>query len=168
MSSELIQVKTSLQIETVASIARDVWNEYYSAILSKGQIDYMLDKFQSEEAIARQLEDGYRYYLIINSLGGGEAVGYIGIKETEGKLFLSKFYMLQQFRGKGFASAAFDFMEKFAKASSLSAIWLTVNKENDHSISVYRHRGFETVRVQVADIGNGYVMDDYIMEKTIL
>lgn len=169
MAPELMEVSSPLHIETVASIARSVWNEYYSSILSKGQIDYMLGKFQSQEAIKRQMEeDGYRYYLIVNSLGGGEAVGYIGIKEIEGKLFLSKFYILQQFRGKGFASVAFDFMEKFARDNCLSAIWLTVNKENDHSISVYRHRGFETVRVQVADIGNGYVMDDYIMEKIIL
>jgi ribosomal protein S18 acetylase RimI-like enzyme len=91
----------------------------------------------------------------------------MAIKEESGKLFLSKFYILEQFRGKGYASAAFDFMEQFARQNSLSAIWLTVNKDNDHSISVYRHRGFEIVRVQVADIGGGYVMDDYIMEKTI-
>ena len=168
MSPKLFEVSSSLHISTVAAIARNVWNEYYSAILSKGQIDYMLQKFQSEEAISRQIEfEGYRYYLIYSCLNWEQAVGYMAIKKEAGKLFLSKFYILEQFRGNGYASAAFDFMDQFARQNSLSAIWLTVNKGNDHSISVYRHRGFEIVRVQVADIGGGYVMDDYIMEKTL-
>ena len=58
-------------------------------------------------------------------------------------------------------------MEEYSLKNGKKAIWLTVNKYNDHTIDVYRHRGFQTVRSQVSDIGNGYVMDDYVMEKEI-
>ena len=162
MSRQIVPVNSLQQIETVAKIANIVWNEYYSNILSKGQIDYMLDKFQSVDAIHKQIEgDGYQYFLLSDN------VGYFAIKQDSETLFLSKFYILKEYRGKGYASAGFDFLEQIAKDKSLSNIWLTVNKGNDNSISVYKHRGYEVVQEQVADIGNGYFMDDYIMQKNI-
>ncbi len=181
MNTSIINVQTREQIRVVASIAKEVWHEYYSSILSSGQIDYMVDKFQSENAIECQVEnDGYRYFLLqvqdgdVSSQEGCDAgnlksmfAGYFAIKPYNGKLFLSKFYILQQYRGKGVASAGFDFMEQTARREKLESIWLTVNKGNDNSMAVYNHKGFKTVREQVADIGNGYIMDDYIMEKSM-
>ena len=60
-----------------------------------------------------------------------------------------------------------QFIEQIARELGLSSIYLTVNKNNEHSIAVYKKKGFLTVKDQVADIGNGFVMDDYIMEKII-
>ena len=105
-------------------------------------------------------------------------VGYFSIKAAEDfkaaedsdgrmKLFLSKLYILKEFRGRGAGSCVFDFLEQKAKANYLNTIWLTVNKHNKESISVYQHRGYDIVREQVADIGNGYVMDDFIMQKNL-
>lgn len=98
-----------------------VWNEHYGTILSQSQIDYMLGKFQSKEAIEQQIAEGYEYYLIVDN------------------------------RGRGAGSFVFEFLEQKARENSLKAIWLTVNKYNNKSISVYKHRGFETVRDQVAE-----------------
>ncbi len=164
MKTEIVPVVNSADADIVAAIAREVWNEHYSAILTREQIEYMLEKFQSAGAILRQIEEQrYGYFL----LASPRPFGYFAIKEESGSLFLSKFYILKEFRGKGCASAGFDFMEEFAAGRGLSKIWLTVNRENAESISVYRHKGYEIVREQVADIGNGFVMDDYIMEKHI-
>ncbi len=164
---EIVEVRNSMQIAQVAQIATQVWHEYYSSILSVEQIDYMVAKFQSEEAIAAQIaENGYRYYLLeIADEVSRENAGYFAICPLGKTLFLSKFYILERFRGRGLASVGFDFMEQTAKNEGLESIWLTVNKGNDNSIAVYNHRGFVTVREQVADIGCGYVMDDYVMSK---
>ena len=162
MYRQIVPVNDLQQIETVVKIADSVWNEYYSSILSKGQIDYMLDKFQSVASVKEQIEcSGYKYFLLPGD------VGYFSIRQDLDTLFLSKFYILKEYRGKGLASVGFDFLDNIAKENSLVNIWLTVNKENDNSISIYKHRGFEIVREQVADIGNGYFMDDYIMQKNI-
>lgn len=162
MYRQMVPVNNLQHIETVVKIASSVWNEYYSSILSKGQIDYMLDKFQSAESIKEQIEfGGYQYFILPGN------VGYFSIRQDLDSLFLSKFYILKEYRGKGFASAGFDFLDKIALENSLTNIWLTVNKENDNSISIYKHRGYEIVREQVADIGNGYFMDDYIMQKNV-
>ncbi len=164
MKTEIVPVMNSADADIVAAIAREVWNEHYSVILAKEQIEYMLEKFQSAGAILQQMEEQqYSYFL----LASPRPFGYFAIKEEGGSLFLSKFYILKEFRGNGCASVGFDFMEEFAAGRGLSTIWLTVNRENAESISVYRHKGYEIVREQVADIGNGFVMDDYIMEKHI-
>ena len=54
-----------------------------------------------------------------------------------------------------------------AKLRELNKIWLTCNRNNTSSLEVYKHLGFEVVREEVADIGNGFVMDDYILEYEV-
>ena len=44
---------------------------------------------------------------------------------------------------------------------------LTVNKKNTHAAQVYEHYGYKTVEWVESDIGNGYVMDDFVMVKLV-
>lgn len=160
------QVNTAEEIADLAQMAAAIWREYYGSIITMEQIDYMIGKFQSVPAIQDQIQhQGYEYYLICHK---NLDVGYISVRQDGGKLFLSKFYIGQEHRGKGYASQAMAFLERLCKERSLSHIWLTVNRHNESSIAVYQKKGFRTIREQVADIGNGFVMDDYIMEKEML
>ena len=109
-------------------------------------------------------KNGYEYYFIKD---GNSVIGYTGLKPENEKLFLSKLYILKEYRGKQVASKTFDFIERLAKGKKLKAVWLTVNRNNNHAIEVYKHKGFVVTRTQVADIGNGFVMDDYIFEKIL-
>ncbi|THF73615.1 GNAT family N-acetyltransferase [Cohnella fermenti] len=166
MSLNIDPVQSNDQIAAVSRLAHDIWNEHYSSIITQGQIDYMVETFQSTAAIAEQLRlGGYSYYLIVLE---GNPIGYLAVKPDDGKLFLSKLYIRKDHRGRGLASRAFAFVEDLCQADGLSAIWLTVNRHNSGSIAVYEKKGFRTVRTQVADIGGGYVMDDYVMEKPVV
>lgn len=165
MGLTFVPVKTPEDIARLAALAEPIWREHFTPILPDGQVDYMLEKFQSVPAMTRQLaEEGYRYFFLTLD---GRPIGYTGIKSEGGKLFLSKLYLQKDHRGKGYATEAFAFLEALCRAESLSAIWLTVNRFNLDTIAVYKKKGFVTVREQAADIGGGYVMDDYIMEKGI-
>ena len=124
----------------------------------------MLLKFQSVPAVTAQLARGYRYFLFKE---GGETVGYTGIEGQEGRLFLSKLYIRRESRGKKYASRAVQFLCGLCREEGLSSIWLTVNRHNDRTIAIYKKLGFAVTREQVTDIGNGFVMDDYIMEKPV-
>ncbi|WP_282936552.1 GNAT family N-acetyltransferase [Paenibacillus sp. RC67] len=158
-------VETENEVANLAQLASDIWYEYFVCIISKEQIDYMVGKFQSINAITDQIHNqGYEYYFMSRN---GNNIGYLGVKQEEGKLFLSKFYILKEYRGKGYASLAMEFLVDMCKKRRLSTMWLTVNRYNDATIAIYEKKGFKTVRTQVADIGNGFVMDDYIMEKEI-
>ncbi len=164
MDVKLLPVESDGQIETVAQLAKIIWTEHYAKILSLGQVTYMLKHLQSGEAIREQLKGGYRYYLMHFD---GQDVGYMAIKPEAGQLFLSKIYVLKAFRNQGIASRALAYLTELCKAEGWTKIWLTVNKNNTGSITAYEKRGFVKARTQVENIGGGYVMDDYIMEKTI-
>ena len=165
MATQFIQVKGDDQIEALAVLADTIWHEYWPPIISAEQTDYMIEKFQSKPAIIDQLENrSYEYYFIND---GERNVGIIGLQPDGEKLFLSKLYLLKDARGQGFASDAFTFLEGICRERELEAIWLTVNKHNRQAIDVYKVKGFETVRKQTTDIGEGFFMDDFIMEKRV-
>ncbi|MBP3705318.1 MAG: GNAT family N-acetyltransferase [Clostridia bacterium] len=159
-------VKTPEQIALTAKIAEPIWHETYEPIIGRDAVVYMVDKFQSVPAINRQLsEEGYVYYLI---LADGEAAGFIGlVPHKEGKMFLSKLYVSHRHRGEGVPHAAFDFITALCREAGIDKIYLTVNKCNFHAIEVYRHYGFYEIDAVVSDIGCGYVMDDYILQKDV-
>jgi len=157
------QVITEEQIKILADTANIVWHEAYKEIVPLAQIDYMIEKFQSFNPLSDAInKNNYIYYLIKVD---NNVSGYTGLHEEDSKLFISKLYILKEYRGKQIASKAFDFIEKIAKEKGLKSIWLTVNRNNNHAIEVYKHKGFVVTRTQIADIGNGFVMDDYILEK---
>jgi RimJ/RimL family protein N-acetyltransferase len=153
------------QIRDVASLAEEIWHEHYETIIGKDQVNYMIDKFQSVRAMNKQInEEGYQYYMI-SSLGGN--VGYIAIREDNDSLFLSKLYIAKKYRGRGYARKFLEYIQQICEDMQLGKIRLTVNRYNEASINIYENLGFVKIGTQVADIGQGYVMDDYIMEKSL-
>ncbi|ANS74460.1 GNAT family acetyltransferase [Paenibacillus yonginensis] len=165
MKLHFLKVNQAEQIAELAALAAEIWREHYVSIITMEQINYMIDKFQSVPAIMDQIQrQGYEYYVFQQD---GVKMGYLSVKPEEGKLFLSKFYVAKEHRGHGYASQAFAFLEQLCEDHKLSHIWLTVNRHNTNSIAVYERKGFRIIREQKADIGSGFVMDDYIMEREI-
>ncbi|WP_338086520.1 GNAT family N-acetyltransferase [Negativibacillus massiliensis] len=159
---KLQQVTDKEQICQVAQLADEIWHEHYQNILSPEQIDYMVERYQSVQAITEQLEQGYHYLL---ALEDGQPCGFCGYHRETDRMFLSKIYIRKDFRRRGIASA---FLKQVTEESQgLAAIYLTVNKHNAGSIAAYQHFGFETIDSVVTDIGHGYVMDDFIMQKSL-
>lgn len=156
-------VLTKEQRKQVATLGKEIWNEHYGELLGAKQIEYMLKKFQSEEALEEQEKHGYQYYLICIE---GVPEGYIGIQPQGQRLFLSKLYLRKQQRGQGIARKALEMMTNICHEKGLNAIYLTVNKQNDSKL-VYDALGFKVISEEVTDIGQGFVMDDYIMEIPI-
>lgn len=156
------KVTTETQIETVARLAFEIWNQHFTPIIGKAQVDYMVDKFQSKKAIAEQLDEGYSYYLLE---ADGDYIGYTGICPKEDEMFLSKLYILASQRGKGHGRKTVEFIEDIAREKGLDKITLTVNKNNTDAIKAYEKFGFKNTGPIVTDIGGGFVMDDYRMEK---
>lgn len=164
--TKLVEVKTAEQVKSVAALADEIWHEWFPGIISAEQIDYMVEKFQSEKAVTEQFEKGgYRYYLILK---GSTYIGYTAIRgDSDGRLFLSKIYIKKEYRGNGYAREVFEFMKEYCRENGFKAIWLTVNKHNDHASAVYEKCGFRIVGEDVTDIGNGYVMDDYFFQLDV-
>jgi len=161
---DFILADNAKKITRAADLAAVIWKEHYTPIIGGAQVAYMVKKYTSAEAITAQIENhGYTYYLFSD---GEEAFGYLAYYIDDG-LFLSKLYLLNSHRGKGYARLALDMLKDVCRERGLRRIWLQVNKNNINSINAYRALGFEIFEEKVTDIGEGYVMDDYFMQTTI-
>lgn len=150
------------EIAMVAELADEVWHEHYSGLIPDGQIDYMVEQFQSREAITHAiLRQNYTYYAIWDD---DRMVGYCAVQpQNDDSLFLSKLYLHKDYRGRRITRLVMAMLRERCITEGVKSIWLTVNKENENSIEAYKKLGFEVEREAVTDIGQGYVMDDYIM-----
>lgn len=163
---EFQHVSSEDEITTVARLARRIWCEHYTPIIGQDQVDYMLAKFQSKEAVADQITNSHEYYLVEKD---NTPVGYFAVVPPNGddRMMLSKFYLNKSARGQGLGRDMLDFVEHICHQSHTTTIRLRVNKNNTDSIKWYQRNGFTKVASVVKDIGNGFVMDDYIMKKVI-
>jgi ribosomal protein S18 acetylase RimI-like enzyme len=157
------------QVATVAALAREIWYEYYVPLVGQAQVDYMVAKFQNAPAMQAQIEQGYEYFLVQQQDASGKwsDIGYCAVEEQPGSLmFLSKFYLHHAARGSGTGRRCMEFIEELARRRGLSSLWLTVNKGNP-AVQAYQRLGFRIASELVMDIGGGFVMDDYRMEKAL-
>lgn len=162
---EIQKAESIMDIENIAILANEIWHEYFPFILSEDQINFMVDKFQSIHAMKVQIDkDGYMYYRLLED---GKLIGYFAIREDDRSLFLSKLYLHKSSRGKGYGTRVFEYLKNYCLERSINKIWLTVNRYNESTINAYMKRGFVKTDTRVQDIGNGYVMDDYVMEWVI-
>ncbi len=160
------EVLAAFEISAVERLARAIWTEHFSPIIGRHQVEYMLEKFQSAAAIQGYLAEGYKYYLVDFD---GTSVGYIGLlaKTHKGELFLSKFYLLSDYRGKGLGRQMMENVKVLAQQNGLKKILLNTNKKNNDTIRFYEKFGFVKLRSDVIELGSGYVADDWLMEMVV-
>jgi len=163
---QINSIKTDNDIQTVAALAHEIWYQHYIPIIGGAQVDYMLEKYQSSQAIAHAIRcQGYQYYLVSVQ---DRPVGYFGICVIGDVLFLSKIYIQRDNRGQGIGHRMVDFVKSHARENACIKIELTVNKNNESAIAAYEKMGFCRDKQITADIGGGYVMDDYLMVLKLL
>jgi diamine N-acetyltransferase len=157
---QLIKADTG-SVPIIAKLAHIIWNQHYPAIISQEQINYMLDLMYSDKSLVEQMTTKeHDFYLIERD---GKNIGFISvskIKEIESGYFLHKFYLDQNLAGKGTGTLAHNELIKLLKPATIR---LTVNRQNFKSINFYFKNGFKIEEVADFDIGNGYVMDDFVM-----
>lgn len=153
-------------ISIIQELAKKSWNFAYVDIISQGQINYMLDLMYSEETLGQHFENpDYQYYLVQEN---NEFLGFIGFEfhqESE-TTKLHRIYFLKEAQGKGLGKKAVEFVINEAKKVDDKRVTLTVNKNNSAQ-KFYESQGFKVYDEAIFDIGNGYVMDDYLMEFII-
>lgn len=156
--------KTDADIQGIARCAEITWHDTYDELLPDGQVEYMIDRYQSADVIKHDIsQNGYVYYIAVKNQ---KIIAYCGIKPEQEKLFVSKIYVLPEYQRQGIASSLFKtVLENYS--DRYSTFYLTVNKNNEKAILTYTAFGFKQADTVITDIGCGYVMDDYIMEYKV-
>ncbi len=150
---------TENDISKIADLALMIWNQHYPDIIGQEQVDYMLDLMYSEQSILAQMhKKHHRFYLIsVNDV----AAGFISLhEEKKHEWNINKFYIDQTKSSKGIGTRVF---EKLKQLIHPKKITLTVNRQNHKSINFYFKLGFKIESVANFDIGNNFVMNDFVM-----
>ena len=151
-------------IARMSDLASGIVREHYDPIVGEVQNTYMINMFQSPHAISEQLEHGYQYYFVTDN--EGKDAGFLAFYPKEDEMYISKFYLKKDMRGKGISKDMLKFVIQKTREIGFSSISLNVNKRND-AVYVYEKLGFKRVRKEEIDIGNGYIMDDFVYRYTI-
>lgn len=156
----------SEHISIIIDLTKKIWPVAYGEILSKAQLEYMIDKFYNETALRELIQKGHVFYLAQDD--NGKDVGFVSyeINSEPNKTKIHKIYVLPETQGTGLGKQFFELVKEKALENNQNAIFLNVNKYNN-AIHFYTKLGFRKVKDEVIDIGNGYVMDDYVMEVAI-
>ncbi len=163
----MLQPVRPADVESIAALARVIWQDAYAAIISQGQIDYMLGQRYNAPRLLEELEKpGYWWD---QALVDGERAGFAACYLTgaPGELKLDKLYVLPQRQRGGIGGALIGGVLAHGREAGCDTLILAVNKGNARAIAAYEKHGFavrESVRV---DIGGGFVMDDFIMARSI-
>lgn len=167
-----LRADDALGIQQMGQLSSSIVKEHFDPIIGAAQNDYMIDRFNTAEAVSDQIRNhGYRYFFVCDPQASASAdatqrhVGFLAFyPREEGELYLSKFYLRSDCRGRGLSRDMCRFVVDQARTLGCNRITLNVNRNNYQAILAYEHLGFRKVRAERNPIGNGFVMDDFVYQ----
>jgi ribosomal protein S18 acetylase RimI-like enzyme len=168
MNSNLkIEIKpvTPPEVPAISALAREIWQATYPGIITQEQIDFMLEQRYGHERLYDDLEDAHKW--LDQAFHDGRRVGFAFSEETKGEFKLDKLYIHPDVQRRGVGGQLIAHVAARAKKLGYPCVILQVNKRNVNAIASYEKYGFAVRTSTVDDIGRGFVMDDYVMEKKL-
>jgi GNAT superfamily N-acetyltransferase len=158
---------TEADLPVISELAGVIWRACYPGIISNAQIDYMLTRMYSLDVLRDEIRSQGIHYKCL--LMDGKLVGFASYGPTSepGVIKLHKLYVLPELHGRGLGSRLLQHVEREVRAGKGRRLILSVNKRNAKAIAAYQRNSFVIADSVVTDIGDGFVMDDYIMAKDL-
>ncbi|MBD8388300.1 GNAT family N-acetyltransferase [Dysgonomonas sp. BGC7] len=147
-------------------LSDQIWPHTFKDILSPDQISYMMEMMYSQSSLEDQMSKGH-HYLLANE--DGEYLGYVSYElnyKNSDTTKIHKIYVLPSTQGKGVGRFFIDSVADIAKANGNKVLSLNVNRFNK-AIDFYKRIGFEVAGSENIDIGDGFLMEDFIMNKKL-
>lgn len=149
-------------VPLIRELALKIWPQTYASIISKEQIEFMLEMMYSDDSLKEQMIEGCIFIIVED---GKVPVGFASYEEIKPAIFkLHKIYILANQQGKGTGRYMVDYIISDIRNQGAKTLQLQVNRNNNAKI-FYERLGFEVIKEADFDIGNGFFMNDYVMEK---
>lgn len=147
-------------IPLIRELTYKVWPQTYSNIISKQQIDYMLELMYSETALQQQMQNDCQFLILFEEY---IPIGFASFQKIENNLKLHKIYILPDQQKKGSGRFFLEHILLHVRKENGKALQLQVNRFNNAKL-FYERMGFTVIKEADFEIGNGYFMNDYVME----
>lgn len=159
-----IRHTTRADIPLIRELTFKVWPQTYRDILTSEQIDYMLEMMYSPASLEKQMQDGCNFIIVYDN---EQPVGFASYQLTNEEVAkLHKIYVLPSQQGKGTGNFLLNYTIEQVKKLGAASLQLQVNRNNTAK-AFYEKKGFVVIEEADFDIGNGYYMNDYVMEKKL-
>lgn len=156
-----IRAIDSSEVPIIRELAHQIWPDTFGEILSQEQIHYMLKWMYSLDTLSKQLSEGHHFFLYEEH---GVPLGFMGIELFDDcRVKIHKLYVLPDTQGKGVGKQFIAFVKTWAQEHGAHAVFLNVNRFNK-AVDFYKNIGMTIIKTEDIDIGNGYLMEDYVME----
>jgi GNAT superfamily N-acetyltransferase len=150
-------------INTIGFLAQQVWPDTYGKILGPEQLEYMMNLFYSPASLWKQMREDRHAFLIVEE--EEEPIGFASWSpEAEAGVFkIHKLYLLPGQQGKGLGKRILQFVFDDIRPQGARALRLNVNRHNK-ARQFYERIGFTVIKEVDVPIGDGWFMNDYVME----
>jgi GNAT superfamily N-acetyltransferase len=153
-------------VEAVCGLACDIWRQHYPAIIGAAQTEYMLAQRYAPSILCAELANGI-WWDVLHEHGYMVAFASSFPGEAAREMKLDKLYVRLDRQRRGYGGMLIAHTCERAKRLGYEHVILAVNRHNANAIAAYLKHGFRIRNAVIKDIGSGFVMDDYIMEKAI-
>lgn len=146
----------------IHQLAHQIYFPTYRGILTGSQMEFMLKKSYTEEALKQSMIAGQDFYLLYEE---NVAVGFMALMQKKDVLRIEKLYLLPETQGKGYGKNLISLAEEQARICNKFVLELNVNRGNK-AYYFYLKQEFEVI-AEVDIPYYGYILDDYVMQKKI-
>jgi GNAT superfamily N-acetyltransferase len=152
----------------ITALAREIWFDHYPGIIAEAQIEYMLQQRYDPALVRAELvrDDIWWDKLSVGVEMTGFASYFLTAAPEEMKL--DKLYVRTRFQRRGYGGLLVARAAEVARGRGCTRLTVAVNRNNRTAIAAYLKHGFRVADAVVKDIGGGFVMDDYLMEKALI
>ena len=151
-------------IPTIKKLADYLWPKAFASILSTEQIDYMMEMMYSQASIEKQMDEGHQFAIAQKD---NVDIGYVSYETNHNnshKTKIHKLYISPEYQRHGIGKLMVDYVAGQALKANNNSLFLNVNKFNTGAIGFYKKHNFVLTKKEVIDIGNGFIMDDFVFE----
>jgi diamine N-acetyltransferase len=162
MGKLIIKNADITDIPLIRELTMQVWPQTYTPILGAIQVDYMLTRFYSPDALEKQMQEMNHSFCICSY--DGQPAAFASWSLMEPHIYkLHKLYILPGFQGKGIGRALVNYIIGDVRAKEATMLYLNVNRYNYPAVAFYEQMGFRQLRDEDIDIGGGYFMNDHVL-----
>jgi ribosomal protein S18 acetylase RimI-like enzyme len=162
----VIRPAGTTDIDTIGLLAHRIWPKTYGDLMSAEKLQYMLQLIYSPASLKDQMQQQGHIFLLAEL--DTVPVGFTSFSKTKGQDIykLHKLYVNTEIQGRGLGKALLNAVIEEIKLLHATSLILNVKRDNTAK-AFYEKLGFSVTGEEDIDIGNGFFMNDYVMEKQL-